>query len=127
MSKRIANLGKVDADNFNAQVNKAINNKALVAIDEELYAGLPARYSPTVFSFSGKIQSTPVRFCTDASRDDFMDATAFNLLTLKGAPGNNLSMIMLNLRTHTHCALTDLSSAYHQILLGALEASLRRV
>ena len=92
-----------------------------------MFIGYNSRFSPTVYAFSGKLASTPVRFCADSSRDPFADNTSFNLLTLKGSGGNNLSEIMLQLRCNLFASYTDLSSAYHLIRVGDMEASLRRV
>ena len=127
MSTRIGKLGADQAEIFNKQVLKAITNEALQQVLPGMFIGLNSRFSPTVYAFSGKLASTPIRFCADNTRDPFADNTSFNLLTLRGSGGNNLSEIMLQLRCNLFASCTDLSSAYHLIRLGVTEASLRRV
>jgi hypothetical protein len=127
MSFRIGRLGQEQATIFNGQVKKAVTNEALTPVEPGEFDGYPTRFSPTVYAFSGKLESTPIRFCADSSRDDFSDSTSFNLLTMKGFGGNSLSRIMLLLRCNLFCSITDLSSAYHLVALGKMEHALRRV
>lgn len=127
MSFRIGRLGEDQATIFNEQVKKALTNQALTAVKQGEFDDFPCRFSPTVYSFSGKVESTPIRFCADSSRDDFSDNTSFKLLTMKGFGGNSLARIMLQIRCNLYCSITDLSSAYHLVGLGKMEAALRRV